>query len=573
MSAAPQPKLDAPPPHDRPGLAEWTTADVCDWALGSLKLPEDTVQRLRENEVDGLVLTTLTELDMQTMGIHQLGYRRRLFLGLQGLASNGDDKVEASDAGVLEAADCMIAGTSESAPMGTSPSDRRTRSPPPLPRQVRAQDDGAATSLELGASTSECANDFLRCPQVEGTDSRGPGEGAVSSYRLPTQLEGSWCLSNLDVVQQTSRPAIGTVSKLVGKIQQGQNSQDETRDGRPQALAMRPEETPEADVELQACVERQEESSEDGSARAESMNGDVQLVEADEAMWYEMFDPFELAGPSMSEKATRSRSGDGWIRRTAGTPNRSRSQSPAERMMSEAMSQSDLMDCLYFDPMDLTADIPASVTKRRVRMASDEEDGDGNMMGHKSSSGASTMGARPSTKSSYAGSTAVSEFWQDVSAARAKYCTPKLRLSLSSARERIKKEDEEMTSDEEADDSSASPRAKSGDDDDDEDVQKESSMEPSASEGVAAQQGLLAQLAAIRVRRKQRQASEGLAVAAAVSSAAASAEVVPTSLTADSLRAHERLEEGGGMVQALFSKISEEDPSGSRGCSSQPKLR
>jgi len=66
---------------DRP-LALWDTSEVCKWAEEQLQLPPEVVDILREEEVNGLVASTLTETDMSRIGISKFGWRRRLFLGI-----------------------------------------------------------------------------------------------------------------------------------------------------------------------------------------------------------------------------------------------------------------------------------------------------------------------------------------------------------------------------------------------------------------------------------------------------------------------------------------------------------
>eukprot|EP00759_Apiculatamorpha_spiralis_P024423 PhF_6_TR27902/c1_g1_i1/m.40919 len=60
----------------RPEL--WTTAEVCGWAKNVVGLPDVCVNALRDNMVDGEVLLSLTEAQLQEIGITVLGPRTKL---------------------------------------------------------------------------------------------------------------------------------------------------------------------------------------------------------------------------------------------------------------------------------------------------------------------------------------------------------------------------------------------------------------------------------------------------------------------------------------------------------------
>lgn len=61
---------------------EWSVQDVCQWVSNALQLPSNVVDVLRSEEVTGIVLCTLTEADLVSIGISRLGWRRRLTLGI-----------------------------------------------------------------------------------------------------------------------------------------------------------------------------------------------------------------------------------------------------------------------------------------------------------------------------------------------------------------------------------------------------------------------------------------------------------------------------------------------------------
>lgn len=88
-------------------LEDWEVTGVCEWASDQLQLPQDVVDLLRENEVNGRVLATLTEMDMESMGFDHPGFRRRLFLGVADFRCNAILPIilcegsESSESGVM----------------------------------------------------------------------------------------------------------------------------------------------------------------------------------------------------------------------------------------------------------------------------------------------------------------------------------------------------------------------------------------------------------------------------------------------------------------------------------------
>lgn len=67
----------------------WSQEDVCDWVVQGMQLPPELGATLVREEVRGSVLMSLTELDLERMGVEPFGRRRQLMLGIRALRSGG----------------------------------------------------------------------------------------------------------------------------------------------------------------------------------------------------------------------------------------------------------------------------------------------------------------------------------------------------------------------------------------------------------------------------------------------------------------------------------------------------
>lgn len=66
-------------PNQKP-LSSWSVEDVYRWTLQVASCPLDVAERLRHQAVNGLVLASLTEQDLENMGVSKFGWRRQLVL-------------------------------------------------------------------------------------------------------------------------------------------------------------------------------------------------------------------------------------------------------------------------------------------------------------------------------------------------------------------------------------------------------------------------------------------------------------------------------------------------------------
>ena len=97
------------PPADSVGelarfpLVRWIVGEVAAWASGALGLGSEVAAALRAADIDGEALASLTEHDMQALGIEPFGSRRRLTLRVAdprcggGPAASKDATAVASD--------------------------------------------------------------------------------------------------------------------------------------------------------------------------------------------------------------------------------------------------------------------------------------------------------------------------------------------------------------------------------------------------------------------------------------------------------------------------------------------
>lgn len=66
-------------------IADWDAQDVGHWASRVLGLPPEVGEVLASEEISGTVLVTLTEADIEALGIGPFGRRRQLLLGVQSI--------------------------------------------------------------------------------------------------------------------------------------------------------------------------------------------------------------------------------------------------------------------------------------------------------------------------------------------------------------------------------------------------------------------------------------------------------------------------------------------------------
>lgn len=75
---------EAPAPGD---VARWTPQDVAHWATSVLGLPAEVGALMIAEEIQGSVLLTLSEGDLQQLGVAPFGRRRQLLIGIAGFAA------------------------------------------------------------------------------------------------------------------------------------------------------------------------------------------------------------------------------------------------------------------------------------------------------------------------------------------------------------------------------------------------------------------------------------------------------------------------------------------------------
>mmetsp|Transcript_21353 Transcript_21353/g.49621 ORF Transcript_21353/g.49621 Transcript_21353/m.49621 type:complete len:792 (-) Transcript_21353:72-2447(-) len=74
-------------PYAGTEVALWAPHDVARWAVDVLGLPADLGRLLAEEEIHGPVLLSLTEADLEGLGVKPFGRRRQLLLGIEALRS------------------------------------------------------------------------------------------------------------------------------------------------------------------------------------------------------------------------------------------------------------------------------------------------------------------------------------------------------------------------------------------------------------------------------------------------------------------------------------------------------
>ena len=68
-----------------PRLSDWTVDHVANWAASATPLPLEAAELLRDNDINGQVLQSLTEGDLVGMGMQKFGWRRQLLLSREAL--------------------------------------------------------------------------------------------------------------------------------------------------------------------------------------------------------------------------------------------------------------------------------------------------------------------------------------------------------------------------------------------------------------------------------------------------------------------------------------------------------
>jgi len=71
-------------------LTEWTVDDVCSWATSKFAASE-VVSIFRAEAISGVVLLTLSDAELASMGISKFGWRRELVIAIQGLTKSQTD--------------------------------------------------------------------------------------------------------------------------------------------------------------------------------------------------------------------------------------------------------------------------------------------------------------------------------------------------------------------------------------------------------------------------------------------------------------------------------------------------
>lgn len=143
--------LPASPSRMPARLSDWTPEHVARWAA-STPLPPAVAARLREHEVNGPVLDSLSETDLASLGIDKFGWRRQLLLSLTELRS----ELSARERALPEAELFRIhssAGTPAGTPLDSprhsnvtnSPVKVLTASAKPSPREPCTPPQGVGT--------------------------------------------------------------------------------------------------------------------------------------------------------------------------------------------------------------------------------------------------------------------------------------------------------------------------------------------------------------------------------------------------------------------------------------------
>jgi len=193
-------------------LSEWSVEEVASWAALT-PLPLEVATMLRESAINGQVLESLTEEDMQSIGLDKFGWRRQLFLNrrelCQQMQQEESDMDEADTSTPLSTAHMSSSSCARSRSLSCNTTPTRLENLGGLRSAchnttseaagaIRAN-AAASTLLETcDASANEAAADSMatglekQMPQMQGAtggDAATSMAGAVAA--APTLLESS----------------------------------------------------------------------------------------------------------------------------------------------------------------------------------------------------------------------------------------------------------------------------------------------------------------------------------------------------------------------------------------------
>eukprot|EP00747_Dinoflagellata_sp_TGD_P167661 gnl/TRDRNA2_/TRDRNA2_192430_c0_seq1.p1 gnl/TRDRNA2_/TRDRNA2_192430_c0~~gnl/TRDRNA2_/TRDRNA2_192430_c0_seq1.p1 ORF type:complete len:451 (+),score=54.99 gnl/TRDRNA2_/TRDRNA2_192430_c0_seq1:80-1432(+) len=109
-------------------LADWTVEHVASW-MSSTPLPAEAAAKLREHDVNGPVLASLSEHDLLLMGFEKFGWRRQLLLSREEMQEELKEKQEAmeSPAEWMDIRSYVLTPTVS--PRGRTPDEKRKQRP------------------------------------------------------------------------------------------------------------------------------------------------------------------------------------------------------------------------------------------------------------------------------------------------------------------------------------------------------------------------------------------------------------------------------------------------------------
>lgn len=359
----------------RPALEDWTRSEVSIWASDQLSLPPDVVQVLYEKKVDGLVLSTLLEDDLEELGVWQADFRRRIFCGVADLRSDSVLLLQGSPG---------RHDTSRLVSFVATPT--------------------GSLSLTLGMTDG---------PSVKSTSS--PTMGSYVSL-----------LPSMPVSHRATRPPAGMVQRLVNRIREKED------------LVAAPDLEP-----LRCGIAEEDVDAEDQSSQGQ----------------------FGARGGARGSAATAHRSvlsGRGGLSVPLGgqsAPVSVFESNEDDLFLFDMMNPFDLEDGIEEAPIVTVSSPPvAKKVAFKERLGSQLSDAASPMgsVGSQSWTLSSLMHGQPSRSSRRSGASdtqpevdsQASEFWQDVDAPSARHRQSKLRLSLSSQRQRIRDDDAEWEAEE-----------------------------------------------------------------------------------------------------------------------------
>lgn len=172
----PQPTLDE--------VRHWLPQDVAHWAVSALALPPELGDVLLREEVHGPVLLSLTESDLERLGVHPFGRRRQLLLGIASLQDpeESEQTVLASPSNVTS---CSVQATSppNAATSCSVQTDEVSEKSVSVPSQSISPRSGMAGPSRSGSMLA-CQSRLVPCVWVsEAATPRGTG--TQGARRLP----------------------------------------------------------------------------------------------------------------------------------------------------------------------------------------------------------------------------------------------------------------------------------------------------------------------------------------------------------------------------------------------------